>query len=119
MDSVWSVPWTIPFQVEDCLFLNVVSPRKIFEERKKKKHPVIIWIHGGGYVQGNKDAGYNPGGLIDRSKEDGSEGIVFVSINYRVRCELLPCSAPKLMKSAAWRTWLDRRTSLHSGRRTS
>jgi carboxylesterase type B len=71
-------------QDEDCLFLNVVVPRKIFNEREKKQYPVVIWIHGGGFVQGNKDTLYNPGGLLDRSRDDGGEGIVFVSINYRV-----------------------------------
>lgn len=71
-------------QLEDCLFLNVVVPKKIFEGKEKKKFPVAVWMHGGGFVVGNKDTLYNPAGLLERSQEDGGEGMVFVSMNYRV-----------------------------------
>jgi carboxylesterase type B len=76
-------------QMEDCLFLNVVVPRRIFEGKEKKKFPVVVWIHGGGFVVGNKDTLYNPGGLLERSQEDGGEGMIFVSMNYRVQTQLL------------------------------
>lgn len=62
-------------------------PRKIF--KGKKKAPVVIWIHGGGYVEGNKDSLYDPSGLIARSQEDESGGLVFVAINYRVSSRFL------------------------------
>lgn len=45
----------------------------------------MVWIHGGGFVFGAKDDdAYNPSGLIARSRSDGSDGVVFVSINYRL-----------------------------------
>lgn len=73
-------PFQKEYQSEDCLFLNVVVPQRIYGRKEREKKPVVIWIHGGGFVQGNKDTFYDPSGLLERS---GNE-IVFVSINYRV-----------------------------------
>ena len=33
---------------EDCLFLDLTIPRKVFENPQKKV-PVLVWIHGGYY----------------------------------------------------------------------
>lgn len=75
-----------PRETEDCLFLDVVVPREVFECRNKTaRAPVVVWIHGGGYVSGSK---YLDGaaGLIARSRGDEApDGIVLVAINYRVR----------------------------------
>ncbi|WP_212654114.1 carboxylesterase family protein [Marinomonas sp. CT5] len=58
---------------EDCLYANVWAPQK-----EEGKHPVVVWIHGGGYING----GASP------ATYDGSEfaraGVVFVSFNYRL-----------------------------------
>jgi len=63
-----------PGQSEDCLYLNVWTPR----ERTAKKHPVMVWIHGGGFVQGSgHEPSYNGTQLAKR-------GIVLVTINYRL-----------------------------------
>lgn len=63
-----------PGQSEDCLYLNVWTPR----ERIAKKRPVMVWIHGGGFTQGS---GHQPG-------YDGTQlakrGVVLVTINYRL-----------------------------------
>jgi acetyl esterase/lipase len=45
---------------------------------KGKNHPVVIWIHGGGWHSGDKkDVGSKPQAFVDR-------GFLFVSINYRL-----------------------------------
>ncbi|KKA20555.1 Uncharacterized protein T310_5419 [Rasamsonia emersonii CBS 393.64] len=70
-----------PRTTEDCLFLDVLTPKKVFKHRKKA--PVIVWIYGGAYVAGDKTAS-DVTGLVRRSMEDGGKGIVLVAINYRV-----------------------------------
>jgi len=56
---------------EDCLFLNIYRPYK------EGKFPVMVWIHGGGYLFGSSN-GY-PG---ERLAEFGD--VVVVTINYRL-----------------------------------
>lgn len=63
---------------EDCLFVNVFAPRTGKQGGKK---PVIVWIHGGGNLDGasnNYDATELASG--------GTEGVpsVVVTFNYRV-----------------------------------
>ena len=59
---------------EDCLYLNVWTPAK----SANAKIPVIVWIHGGGYV----------GGSTSIPMYDGSgyakKGVVLVSLAYRL-----------------------------------
>ena len=45
----------------------------------------MVWIHGGGYTLGSKTL-YSPSaaGLIKRSQENGSDGVIWVGINYRL-----------------------------------
>jgi para-nitrobenzyl esterase len=57
---------------EDCLFLNVWIPPHA------KKAPVIVWIHGGGFVRGGSWEPQYEGTHF------AEHGIVFVSINYRL-----------------------------------
>lgn len=61
-------------QSEDCLGLNVWTPARSASE----KLPVMVWIHGGGFVIG----------ASSQSAYDGeplaTEGVVVVSINYRL-----------------------------------
>ena len=42
-----------------------------------------MWIHGGGCIEGAKDLN-KPAGLTADSRHNGSPGIVFVAINYRL-----------------------------------
>ena len=58
---------------EDCLFLNIWAPAKA---TKKSKLPVMVWIHGGGFVNGS-GAGLSGASF---AKQD----IIQVSINYRL-----------------------------------
>lgn len=83
-----------PRTTEDCLFLDVVVPKKIFDRAQNKTFvprkalaPVLVWIYGGGYVEGDKST-YDSSGLIQRSMI-GGEGIVYVAMNYRVSSGIL------------------------------
>ncbi len=59
---------------EDCLNLDVYAPAATREH----KHPVMLWIHGGGFVNGSGTAALYDG------TELAKQGIVVVSINYRL-----------------------------------
>lgn len=67
-------------QDEDCLTLNVWAPQ---DAAPGDARPVMVWIHGGGHVQGGSAQE-----LDGRPIYDGStfarRGVVFVSINYRL-----------------------------------
>lgn len=67
--------------VEDCLNLDVWTPKPALD--KKQKLPVLVWIYGGAYVFGGKTL-YFPGGIIDRASKWNDDGIVFVAMNYRM-----------------------------------
>jgi para-nitrobenzyl esterase len=59
---------------EDCLYLNVWTTAKAKEE----KQPVFVWIYGGGFSSGSANCDIYDG------EEMARQGVVFVSINYRV-----------------------------------
>ena len=59
---------------EDCLYVNVWTP----SHKKDEKLPVIVWIYGGGFVNG----GSSPAVYAGTHFAQG--GLVFVSFNYRV-----------------------------------
>ncbi|KAK4501003.1 hypothetical protein PRZ48_006809 [Zasmidium cellare] len=82
---------------EDCLFLDLVDPHSVWENRNScstTKAPVIVWIYGGGYVNGNKrnvgndDVSANvAGGLVGRSiaiQNNTIEPTIVVLPNYRL-----------------------------------
>ncbi|KAH9829340.1 putative type-B carboxylesterase lipase family protein [Teratosphaeria destructans] len=80
-----NLPAQDPRTTEDCLFLDVIVPEKIFNNAGKGHGaPVLVWIHGGGYSLGSKSDSGNPAGLIARSQDNSKEGIVYVSLNYRL-----------------------------------
>ncbi|MDU4696463.1 MULTISPECIES: carboxylesterase/lipase family protein [Paenibacillus] len=60
-------------QSEDCLVLNVWTPQDLGDELK----PVMVYIHGGGFVGGT-------GADCEGTKYASEEGMVYVSINYRL-----------------------------------
>lgn len=64
---------------ESCLYLNVYSPAQQSPKcETDKKLPVMIWIHGGGFVSGSAQSSmYNPKHLVQ-------EGVVVVTVNYRL-----------------------------------
>ncbi|HEY3888953.1 MAG TPA: carboxylesterase family protein [Caulobacteraceae bacterium] len=59
---------------EDCLTLNVWTPA----ERGERALPVMVWIHGGGYVNGSATAALYDGANLAR------DGVVVVGVNYRL-----------------------------------
>ena len=100
MNATAQAPPVDPRTTEDCLFLDVYSPKKVFDraasnDRQKGGAPVLVWIYGGGYTVGDKlqSGFYNPAGLIKASQVDGSDGIIFVAMNYRV-CSSMNYSRP-------------------------
>jgi para-nitrobenzyl esterase len=60
---------------EDCLFLNVWKPASA---KVGAKLPVMVWIHGGGFVNGGSSPAVYSGENFAR------DGVVLVSINYRL-----------------------------------
>ncbi|KAI9684648.1 MAG: hypothetical protein M1829_000021 [Trizodia sp. TS-e1964] len=74
-----------PRETEDCLFLDVTVPKKIYDNRNGNKlAPVLVWIHGGGYSSGYKTSAGSPAGLLAASQVDSKDGIIIVTINYRL-----------------------------------
>jgi len=59
---------------EDCLYLNVWTPAKSASD----KLPVIVWIHGGGFIGGSTSIPMYDGTGYAR------KGVVFVSLAYRL-----------------------------------
>jgi para-nitrobenzyl esterase len=65
---------------EDCLQLNVWTP----ELRAGANRPVMLWIHGGGLVQGSAVERRSDGELQYDGARLADDGVVLVSINYRL-----------------------------------
>lgn len=61
-------------QAEDCLYLNVWSPGA-----DAKKRPVMVWIHGGGFVIGSGSSQMYEGTQMATNGD-----VVIVTINYRL-----------------------------------
>jgi len=73
------VPWTHEYLVqnqisEDCLFLNVWTP----PARGDTPYPVMVWIHGGAFVEGSASVPIYNGAALAR------QGVIVVGINYRL-----------------------------------
>ena len=74
------LPWpgdAAPLQTvskEDCLYVNVWRP----ETRSARGLPVMVWIYGGGFV----DGGTSP--AVYDGTEFARDGVVLVSFNYRL-----------------------------------
>lgn len=57
---------------EDCLYANVWAPKGA------RRLPVVVWIYGGGFVNGGSSPPTYAGGAL------AAQGVVFVSFNYRL-----------------------------------
>jgi para-nitrobenzyl esterase len=60
---------------EDCLYVNVWRPAKA---RASARLPVIVWIYGGGFVNGGSSPPTYAGAALAK------QGVVLVSFNYRL-----------------------------------
>jgi carboxylesterase type B len=65
------------------LFLDVFVPEDILHSAKEGEGaPVLVWIYGGGYINGNKYE--NPAGLLAASGNVSNGNIIYVALNYRL-----------------------------------
>jgi para-nitrobenzyl esterase len=71
----WRASGSVPFN-EDCLYLNIWTPAA---GDKRKKLPVAMWIHGGGYREG---FAFEP--EMDGGEDWASRGVILVSVTYRL-----------------------------------
>ena len=62
---------------EDCLYVNVYSPKLSAGELTSRSLPVMVWIHGGGNTVGH-------GAFVDGGVLAAREQVVVVTINYRL-----------------------------------
>jgi len=62
---------------EDCLYVNVYSPKLSAGELASRSLPVMVWIHGGGNTVGH-------GAFVDGGVLAAREQVVVVTINYRL-----------------------------------
>lgn len=60
---------------EDCLFVNVWTPAGA---KPGDDLPVVVWVHGGGFVYGGSSQPIYGGQTFAR------DGVIFVSLNYRL-----------------------------------
>jgi para-nitrobenzyl esterase len=75
MQAGVSMPGEAPRAVsEDCLYLNIWTPAK----RAREHLPVIVWIYGGGYINGSSAMPLYWGDRLAR------KGVIVVSIAYRL-----------------------------------
>ncbi|KAI0394859.1 carboxylesterase family protein [Xylariaceae sp. FL0594] len=77
-----------PLESEDCLFLDVMVPRTIFNKRHSAKAPVLVYIFSGGFTFGAKNNfgpfGGSSAGLLSSSRISSPDGLIYVAINYRL-----------------------------------
>ena len=59
---------------EDCLYLNMWMPA----DTNQEKLPVMVWIHGGGFVAGSSSEPRQDAGNLSK------KGVLVVSMNYRL-----------------------------------
>ena len=108
-------PVTPPGQSEDCLFLDVRVPKAVYDAQAAgtltKPVPVLVWIHGGGYIEGSKDSP-NPAGLLAESRKNGAPGVIYVAINYRLGLFGFPPRRPLMLDVASNAGLYDQRLAL-------
>ena len=78
------LPFIGHFGVEDCLFLDIHTPATPCQpegcETARPKLPVLVFIHGGGFVYGDKSQAF----FYDGASLARDRNMVVVSIQYRI-----------------------------------
>ena len=89
-------------QSEDCLFLDVIAPFKLFDRQRSKSKlaPVLFQVHGGGFFRGETKALPPPNGLFEAGNSDS----IYVLASYRVDCYSAIIFIQ--LTESAWRFWL-------------
>ena len=81
---------------EDCLYLNVWTPKV----DSPAKLPVMIWIHGGGWRNGDKA---NRGLNNNKVPFFSENGFIYISINYRLSPAIQhPAHIEDVAEAVAW-----------------
>jgi para-nitrobenzyl esterase len=75
-ENAWMFNWADGIQNEDCLHLNVWTP----SVNDNAKRPVMVWLHGGGYVAGCSQE--HP--AYDGENLARFHDVVLVSVNHRL-----------------------------------
>ncbi len=75
-EEAWMFSWDDGIQAEDCLRVNIWTP----SINDNKKRPVMVWLHGGGFVAGSGQElrSYDGENLCKRGD------VVVVSLNHRL-----------------------------------
>ncbi|KAK0101748.1 hypothetical protein ONS95_006900 [Cadophora gregata] len=80
-----AMPEPIPGVDEDCLTLDVMVPKTVWEKKEEASAAVIVWIYGGGFVYGWKDLLGSPAGLFEAAEGSQHDGnVIYVAMNYRL-----------------------------------
>eukprot|EP00927_Polykrikos_kofoidii_P065195 TRINITY_DN60983_c0_g1_i1.p1 TRINITY_DN60983_c0_g1~~TRINITY_DN60983_c0_g1_i1.p1 ORF type:complete len:636 (-),score=78.19 TRINITY_DN60983_c0_g1_i1:121-1974(-) len=66
---------------EDCLFANVWTPAAVEKDVELKLLPVVVFIHGGGFMM---HSGSDPKLWGDEFAADPAEPVVYITFNYRL-----------------------------------
>ncbi|MDR2280609.1 MAG: carboxylesterase/lipase family protein [Gordonia sp. (in: high G+C Gram-positive bacteria)] len=69
-------------QEEDCLYLNVSTPRGA--SRSDARLPVLVWIHGGAYLCGSGSQPLYDATSLSRTGVEAGTPVIVVTINYRL-----------------------------------
>ncbi|CAK0796387.1 unnamed protein product [Prorocentrum cordatum] len=70
------------FQSEDCLYLNVYTPTRSISADAGL--PVMVWVHGGAYTQGDAYQSVLGTSVYDGSNIAGRHQLVVVTLQYRL-----------------------------------
>jgi len=78
---MWSTEYMSPAGpgvAEDCLFLNIWTPKPLDGAPLAADLPVLLFIHGGGYTEGSGAVAVYDGANVAK------QGVVVVNLNYRL-----------------------------------